>query len=160
MKLVRTLVPGFLATVALACSGGTGGTFSVLDGVYDEAPTHGYDSPGGASTLEGGRSDAGQPPRSDAGSSTPPTRPVACGTVLQCTVSGSKVDLTYDCALFRTDGKLVGKEGTETGTWTASGTTITIQSKSADGGAGTRIVCIPKPATPDAGKDTGVVEEN
>ena len=160
MKIVRLLVPVLLGTLALACSGGTGGTFSVLDGVYDDAPEHGYESPngGGSTTSSGssGRSDAGSPPKADGG--TTPVRPVACDTLLQCTVSGTKVDLKYDCALFRSDGKLVGKDGTDAGTWTSSGTTVTIVSKTADGGTATPIVCIPKPATVDAGKDTGIVE--
>ena len=168
MQFARIFAPIVLTAAVLACSGGSGGTFSVLDGVYDDAPTHGYEPPGGpggsssgASGSSGGR-DGGNGSVPDAGGGGG-GRPFACGTVMQCTTGGAKTDLTYDCALFRSDGKIVTAQGTEAGTWKASGTTVTITLKGADGGGGGTLSCIPKPAggpgAVDAGKDTGIPAE-
>lgn len=154
-----------LVAAAVACSGGSGGgTFSILDGVNDDAPTHGYESPngGGSSSSSSGASSSSSSSSSSGGrdggsqtkdASTSGDRPVACGTVLSCTIGESKSDVTYDCNTFRSDGKIVNSQGAEQGTWTARGTTITIVLKGADGGGTTPLVCTPKSAS--SGGDAG-----
>ncbi|MFO0663807.1 MAG: hypothetical protein U0174_07645 [Polyangiaceae bacterium] len=166
MKLVRIVFPAFAVSLALtsfACSGGSGGTFSIVDGVYDDTPVrgdvppvHGYEQPNGKGGSEGssdaGRSrDSGVAPTQDAGGNG---RPFACGTPMQCTAGATKADVVYDCNSFRSDGKVVSG-GNEVGTWAQSGSSsISFVLKGGDGGSSTTFTCIPKPAGPvDAGKD-------